>query len=155
MYMVLKVKWKDFKSEIEEFKSKGNAIVEKYNSSRTDDEFDKLKEDKQSWQNDVISYVRASFAPENKNFANEFKTHRGFNTGFKLAVEQKVKNKIQALKDEINGLDYYLKMLFISDTIIRADEIDLNERQNLDTEADSTLCFPNYMTFMMIGNTIL
>lgn len=132
--MVLKDKWDDFKSEVEGFKFKGNALVEKHKSSRTEDELNKFKEDKQSWENSVVSYVRASFEPENRNFANEFKAQRGYNTGFKLGVEQKVKNEIQALKDEINGLDYYLKILSVSDTIVRADEIDLSERQNLDTE---------------------
>lgn len=132
--MVLKVNWEYFKSEIEGFKSKGNALVEKYISSRTEDEFDKFKEDKQSWENAVFSYARASFEPENRNFANEFKAQMGYNTGFKLGVDQNIKNEIQALKNEVNGLDYYLKILFISDAIIRADEIDISERQNLDTE---------------------
>ena len=132
--MVIKVKWEAFKDEIDGLVSTGNAIVEKHISSKTEDEFDNFKEDKQSWENAVVSYVRASFEPENRNFANEFKAQKGFNTGFKLSVDQKVKNEIQSLKDEIDGLDYYLKMLFISDAIVRPDEIDLNERQNLDTE---------------------
>ncbi|HAI18303.1 MAG TPA: hypothetical protein DCM10_09920, partial [Xanthomarina gelatinilytica] len=42
---------------------------------------------------------------------------------------------IQTIKDEINGLDYYLKILSISDAIVRADDIDLEERKNLDTES--------------------
>lgn len=134
MYMVLKVKWEDFKLEIEGFKSKGNNLVEKYIASRTKDEYDKLKEEKKSWENSVIDYVKPSFEPENKNFASEFKVQSGYIPGFKLAVDQNSKNAIQAIKDEVNGLDYYLKMLFISDVIVRADEIDLNERQNLDTE---------------------
>ena len=71
--MVLKVKWDDFKSEVEGFKFKGNALVEKHKSSRTEDELNEFKEDKQSWGNSVVSYVRASFEPENRNFANEFK----------------------------------------------------------------------------------
>lgn len=132
--MVLKVNWEDFKREVEGFMSKGNALVEKYISSRTEDEFNNFKEDKQSWENTVVSYVLNSFEPENRNFANEFKTLKGFNTGFNLGIDQKVKNEIQALKEEINSLDYYLTMLFISDAIVRPDEIDLNERQNLDTE---------------------
>ena len=132
--MIIKVKWEDFKEEIDGFVSTGNAIVDKYRSSKTEDEFNNFKEEKQSWENTVVSYVRASFEPENRNFANEFKAQRGYNTGFKLGTDQKIKNEIQALKDEINGLDYYLKMLFISDAIVRPDEIDLNERQNLDTE---------------------
>ncbi|EIJ37580.1 hypothetical protein JoomaDRAFT_0532 [Galbibacter orientalis DSM 19592] len=132
--MVLKVKWEDFKSEIEGFKSEGSALIEKHISSKTEVEFNNFKEDKQAWETVVVNYVRVSFEPENRNFANEFKAQKGFNTGFNLGVDQKVKNEIQALKDEINGLDYYLKMLFISDAIVRPDEIDLNERQNLDTE---------------------
>lgn len=132
--MVLKVNWEDFKREVEGFMSKGNALVEKYISSRTEDEFNNFKEDKQSWENTVVSYVLNSFEPENRNFANEFKTQKGFNTGFNLGMDQKVKNEIQALKEEINSLDYYLTMLYISDAIVRPDEIDLNERQNLDTE---------------------
>lgn len=132
--MVLKVKWENFKIDIEEFKIKGNAIISKYQSSRTEDEFENLKDEKKSWEKSVISHVSKSFEPENRSFANEFKAHNGFNTGFKLGVDQKVKNEIQGIKDEINGLEYYLKMLFISDAVVRPGEIDLNERQNLDTE---------------------
>ena len=132
--MVLKVQWENFKIDIEEFKIKGNAIISKYQSSRTEDEFENLKDEKKSWEKSVISHVSKSFEPENTSFAKEFKVHNGFNTGFKLGVDQKVKNEIQGIKDEINGLEYYLKMLFISDAVVRPDEIDLNERQNLDTE---------------------
>jgi len=134
MRMVLKVKWEEFKNETERFKSIGNTIIDKYKSSRAENELENLKEEKQSWEKSVISYVSKSFEPENRNFANEFKAQRVYSTGFKLGVDQKIKNEIQALKDEINSLDYYLKMLFISDAIVRPDEIDLNERQNLDTE---------------------
>lgn len=134
MRMILKVKWEEFKSKLEEFQSEGNALFEKYKVARTEDSLNELKEEKQSWEKMVTNYVNASFKPENRNFANEFRAQRGYSTGFKLGVDQRVKNEIQALKDEINGLDYYLKMLFISDTIVRPDEIDLNERQNLDTE---------------------
>lgn len=132
--MVLKIKWEDFKREIDIFISEGNAIIDNYRASITEEEFTEFKDAKQSWENSVINYVKNSFEPENKNFAYEFKAKRGFNTGFKLGAEQKVKNTIEALKDEINGLDYYLKMLFISDAIVRANEIDLDERKNLDTE---------------------
>lgn len=132
--MVIKVKWEAFKEEVDGFVSTGNAIIDKYRSSKTEDEYNNFKEEKQSWENAVVSYVRTSFEPENRNFANEFKAQKGFNTGFKLGVDQKVQNEIQSLKDEIDGLDYYLKMLFISDAIVRPDEIDISERQNLDTE---------------------
>ncbi|RTE54223.1 hypothetical protein EHW67_03385 [Arenibacter aquaticus] len=132
--MVLKVKWVDFKSQIDKYIIEGEDLVEKYKSSRTEEEFAELKASKQSWENDVIEFVKKSFEPEHLNFAYEFKAQRGYNLGMKLGIDQKIKNVIQALKDEINGLEYYLKILFISDVIIRADEIDLEERQNLDTE---------------------
>ena len=93
-----------------------------------------MKEEKQSWESDVISYVKASFDPEHTHFAYEFKAQQGYNFGMKLGVDQRVKNTIQTIKDEINGLDYYLKILSISDAIVRADDIDLEERKNLDTE---------------------
>ena len=132
--MVLKVKWIDFKNKIEEQKAKGEALVEKYRSSRTENDLESLKEEKQRWENEVIDYVKTSFEPEHTNFRYEFKAQRGYNTGLKLGIDQRIKNIIQDLKDEINGLDYYLKMLFISDAIIRAEEINLEERKNLDTE---------------------
>ena len=134
MFMVLKVKWTEFKSSLESFQSKGNALLEKYKAARTEDLLNELKEEKQSWENDVISYVKASFDPEHTNFAYEFKAQQGYNFGMKLGVDQRVKNTIQTIKDEINGLDYYLKILSISDAIVRADDIDLEERKNLDTE---------------------
>ena len=132
--MVLKVKWIDFKNKIEEYEAEGEALVDKYKSSRTEEDLESLKEEKQSWESEVIDYVKTSFEPEHTNFRYEFKAQRAYNTGFKLGVDQKFKNVIQALKDEINGLDYYLKILFISDAIVRPNEIDLNERQNLDTD---------------------
>lgn len=134
MFMVLKVKWTEFKSSLESFQSEGNALIEKYKAARTEDLLNELKEEKQSWESDVISYVKASFDPEHINFAYEFKARQGYNFGMKLGVDQRVKNTIQTIKDEINGLDYYLKILFISDAIVRADDIDLEERKNLDTE---------------------
>lgn len=132
--MVLKVKWIDFKSQIDKYIIKGEALLEKYKSSRSEEEFTELKDAKQSWENTVISFVKKSFEPEHINFAYDFRAQKGYNLGMKLGVDQKIKNTIQALKDEINGLNYYLKILFISDAIVRSDEIDLNERQNLDTD---------------------
>ncbi|WP_298350595.1 hypothetical protein [uncultured Dokdonia sp.] len=132
--MVLKVEWIDFQNKIEEYEVEGEALIDKYKSSRTEEDLESLKEEKQHWESEVIDYVKTSFEPEHTNFRYEFKAQRGYNTGFKLGVDQRIKNIIQALKDEINGLDYYLKMLFISDAIVRPDEINLNERQNLDTE---------------------
>ncbi|WP_421808051.1 hypothetical protein [Flagellimonas sp.] len=132
--MVLKVKWIDFKSQIDKYIIEGEVLLEKYKSSRSEEEFTELKDAKQSWENTVISFVKKSFEPEHINFAYEFKAQKGYNLGMKLGIDQKIKNTIQALKDEINGLDYYLKILFISDAIVRPDEIDLNERENLDTE---------------------
>lgn len=132
--MVLKVKWIDFQNKIEEYEVEGEALIDKYKSSRTEEDLVSLKEEKQRWESEVIDYVKTSFVPENTNFRYEFKAQRGYNTGFKLGVDQRIKNIIQALKDEINGLHYYLKMLFISDAIIRAEEINLEERKKLDTE---------------------
>lgn len=132
--MVLKVKWTEFKNSLESFQSEGNVLIEKYKAARTEDLLNELKEEKQSWESDVISYVKTSFDPEHTNFAYEFKAQQGYNFGIKLGVDQRVKNTIQAIKDEINGLDYYLKILSISDAIVRADDIDLEERKNLDTE---------------------
>ncbi|MDR5591092.1 hypothetical protein [Christiangramia sp. SM2212] len=79
--MVLKVKWIDFKSKIEEYISEGAALIEKYKFSRTEDELNKLKDVKQSWENNVITYVITSFELENKNFANEFKPQNRFSNG--------------------------------------------------------------------------
>ena len=106
MRMILKVNWKDFESEIE-----------KYKSERTDEALINIKEDKQSWETDVITYDKTSFEPENRNFAYEFKAQRGYTTEFKLDAGQEIRNTIQALKDEINGLDYYLKILLVADAI--------------------------------------
>lgn len=61
-----------------------------------------------------------------------------------MEVDQKIKNEIEALNDEINGLDYYLKMLFISDAIVRQDDIDLNECQNLDAEGKLDLILSKF-----------
>lgn len=133
--MVLKVNWKDFKNEIEGYISDGNSLLEKHKTSRTEGDFNELKEEKQSWEKAVIEYVKPSFEPEYNNFSYEFRTQRGYDLGFKQNAQQKIKNTLDTLRDEINGLEYYLKILFIADAIVRPDEIDLKERKSLDTES--------------------
>ena len=39
-------------------------LLKKYKAARTEDLLNELKEEKQSWESDVISYVKASFDPE-------------------------------------------------------------------------------------------
>lgn len=137
--MVLKVNWKDFKSKIEGYISQGKALMDKYKTSRTGDELKELKEAKLTWENAVINFVKTSFEPENRNFAYDFKEHRGYNTGFKLSVDELTKNTLQALKSEVDGLKSYLIMLSVADAVIRPDEVDLEERENFDTEAKLNL----------------
>ena len=91
MRMILKVKQ-------EEFQSEGNALFEKYKVARTEDSLTELKEEKQSSEKSVINYVSKSFEPENRNFANEFRGQRGYSTGFKLGVDQRVKNQNSSTK---------------------------------------------------------
>ena len=71
--MVLKVKWIDFKSQIDEYIIEGEALVEKYKSSRSENDLESLKEEKQCWESEVIDYVKTSFEPEHTNFRYEFK----------------------------------------------------------------------------------
>ncbi|QLG44747.1 hypothetical protein [Costertonia aggregata] len=137
--MLLKVKWEDFKSEVDEYISDGKSLMDKYKTSRTEDELNELKDAKLTWENSVINFVKTSFEPENINFAYDFKEHRGYNTGFKLNVAQLTKNTIQALKGEVDGLKSYLKMLSIADAVISPDGVDLEERGNFDTEAKLNL----------------
>jgi len=80
--MVLTVKWEEFKNETEAFKSIGNTIIDKYKSSRAENKLENLKEEKQSWEKSIISYVSKSFEPENRILVNEFKAQRGYSTGF-------------------------------------------------------------------------
>ena len=44
MFMVLKVKWTEFKSSLENFQSEGNALIKKYKAARTEDLLNELKE---------------------------------------------------------------------------------------------------------------
>ena len=97
--MVLKINWKDFKNKIEGYISDGNSLLEKHKTSRTEEDLNELKDEKQSWEKAVIEYVKPSFEPEHINFTYEFRAQRGYNLGFKQNAQQKIKNTLDALRD--------------------------------------------------------
>ena len=119
MRMILKVKQ-------EEFQSEGNALFEKYKVARTEDSLTELKEEKQSSEKSVINYVSKSFEPKIEISQTSSEDKEAILLALSQVLTKELKIKIQALKDEINGVDYYLKMLFTSDTIVTPNEIDLN-----------------------------
>ena len=135
--MRLITNWNDFKTKIENFISQTTSIEQSYKNTTTQEEYDSLKSEFKEWQKNVVEYLSNAFDEQNNEFAQgiRYPHNSRYNIGNKQKdSKQLIKEKIEDLSSLRKSLDYYLKILEISDAIVRPDDIDLEERKNFTTD---------------------
>lgn len=132
--MVLKVSIEEFKNEILSLTEKGEALIQTYKGKRQESDLLSLKEDKNSWKKEVITYVSNCFDPVNDRFQYEMNSgNNTFNTGLKIETSKQVEMQLQLIKDLCRGLVYYSEMLAVYDAYTQPEDYDAEARKNLDT----------------------
>ncbi len=135
--MELQENWEDFEKAINNFKEKANTIVESHKNSSSEADYEKLKDEFKTWQNQVVEFFNTSFKEENNEFAHAIRypqTNR-YNIGNRQKdSRQLIKEKREDLSSLSKNLAYYLRILSISDAIVRPKEIDLEERKAFSTD---------------------
>ena len=135
--MKLITKWKDFYDKINEFITLADIIVKKRNEIRNNSQLDEIKEEETQWRKTCSDYLKKSFDDDKNEFAEGFihAYRQRFNTGNR-------QNDLSTLKaeffDDLNErkhtLEYFLKILSVSDAVIKSEEIDIDIRANYSTE---------------------
>lgn len=132
--MVLKVSIEEFKNEILSLTEKGEALIQTYKGKRQESDLLSLKEDKNTWKKEVITYVSNCFDPVNDRFQYEMNSgNNTFNTGFKIETSKQIEMQLQLIKDLCRGLVYYSEMLAVYDAYTQPEDYDAEARKNLNT----------------------
>jgi hypothetical protein len=134
--MELKVNFNEFIKELDKLLSLGVEFNKKSNFTN-EDNIDELKKEINGWVKTVFDFLNKSFSPENNEFAISF--HNSFKQRFNVGNQQKsfvqIKTELfEDLNERIKTLNYYKKILNISDVITKPKDIDLEKRKSFTTE---------------------
>lgn len=135
--MKLTADWKEFQEEVKRLVIEGNQICDSYKNSKTENEYESLKTGAKAWANKVFKYLNSSFDADTNDFAYGFlnaKAPRYNVPGTKKGAETQIKEQIEDLSEKTKTLSYYLRILSVSDAIIRPEEINLEERKKFETD---------------------
>lgn len=135
--MILSANWNTFHERLTTLVENGFEIHKSNNRIRTEEELAELKKQVNNWTQEVQICLTESFDEDISEFANDFRTSR--NQGYQIPGRQKsihdyIKEELENLNGKAKTLQYWLKMIGISDAVIRPNEINLDDRKNLDTD---------------------
>lgn len=129
--------WIEFQEQIKLLISEGNEIAQKESVTIRDEKlFDSVKKEIKDWVDKCYNYLSDSFDDTQKEFADGFRQRQSsFHVpGAQRNIMQEIKNEFSKLKSKTKTLDYYVRILNISDAIIRPNEINLEVRKKYTTE---------------------
>ena len=135
--MRLTKKWNEIKNDVEGFIEQAKTIEQSFKNSGNQENLDNLKVEFNKWQDSVVEYLSNSFDENNNDYAQDIRhpQNSSYNTeNTRKDVKQLIKEKLEDLSSLRKDLKYYLRVLNISDAIVRPDEIDLEERKNYSTK---------------------
>lgn len=135
--MRLTRKWNEFKNDVEGYIKQAITIEQSFLNSDNKENLNNLNEEYKKWQDSVVEYLSSSFDESNNDYAQSIKypQNNRYNIGnTRKDVSQLIKQKLDDLSSLRKSLIYYLRVLNISDAIVRPDEIDLEERKNYSTD---------------------
>lgn len=130
--------WLEFQEQIKALILEGDEIAQKESVTIRDEKlYESVKIEIKDWVDKCYNYLSESFDDTQKEFANGFRQRQtaGFHIpGAQRNIMQEIKNEFSELKSKTKNLDYYLRILSISDAVIRPNEINIEVRKKYTTE---------------------
>ena len=128
--MELIIKWKDFKSAVQDFIDEANDILYFERESLNENGLTNLETLIKSWIEKSRKYLRNSFKETNNEFIIGFESAKPYSSYLKSKADRTV--LLNKLLDELNTkkktLEYYIELLSISDAVIQPKLIDREVR---------------------------
>lgn len=135
--MKLNINWKDFLKETKRLSLEAQKILDKEREIDNNDDLEKIQEEIKKWTIVCNYFFIDSFDSETNEFANSFY----YRAPSKVDIAQRQKNffqykkeTFQVLKEKRQALEYYEKLLSVSDAIIKPDSVDIEVRHQYNTE---------------------
>jgi hypothetical protein len=98
---------------------------------KSEEELQEFIKNKKQWENKCIDYLRHSFEGDQSDyFADSFMESREFDFGYSLPIGQRAKNTKNDLTAKANVLEYFLRLLSISDAILNPAIVEEQDRLN-------------------------
>ena len=134
--MILVKEWDNFKSDVDRFIAEATEIEKRFKGTSGDATLEDLTNKFKSWQTGVINFMKSAFDEPNNDYAASLSHSQipRYNIGRQLDTGQQIKNKLEDLASFRQTLEYSLRLLSISDAVVRPNEVDLEERKSYDTE---------------------
>lgn len=135
--MILTVKWEDFTKMIGDLIVAANTLCESEKTITTEAEFNDIKERIAEWNSKAKNLLETSFDSPNNEFAQAFKqvTSPKYNLQQRQpSISERTQQLFSDLKEKANSLNYYKKLLSISDAIIKPEIVKLADRTSFTTE---------------------
>jgi hypothetical protein len=135
--MRLIISWDVFAGQIENFIIEAKEILEKKYQVSDVTSLNEVKWNIEHWNKKCHNFLQESFDSKNNEYANHFYAARAS----RYTVNKKEKDfnqvKQEAFEDlrvKLRSLEYYPKILGVSDAVIKPAEIDLEARKKYNTE---------------------
>jgi len=135
--MKLEKDWELFKKDIEDYVLNIQNLILDYSKSKTQSEYDELDTKLKELKSQIVEYLQNAFNDQNNSYAHSLKYSNSNNFSFgnrKPHITELIKKRISNGTELWKNLEYYLRILEISDAVIKPDEINLEERKNFDTD---------------------
>jgi hypothetical protein len=135
--MILEKNWDTFKKDIEDFILKAQYLILDYSKSRNQEQYVEYEKKFKELKKEIIEYLEVAFNDKNNSYAYSIRYLNS--NSYTIGNQQKqlsdlVKKKNEDCTSLWKTLEYHLRILEISDAVVRPNEIDLKERKNLDTD---------------------
>lgn len=135
--MTLEKDWDLFKKDIEQYILKTQNLILDYSKSKTQSEYEELDAKLNELKNQIVEYLQTAFNDPKNSYAHSLKYLNSNNYSFennKPHITELIKKKISSATELWKNLEYYLRILGISDAVINSNEVNLEERRNFDTD---------------------
>lgn len=130
--------WTEFQEQIKILILEGNEISQKESLVIKDEKlYDSVKSEIKGWVDKCYNYLSDSFNDTQRVFANGFRQSQTANfhiPGAQRNMMQEIKNEFSDLKTKTKTLDYQVRILSVSDAIIKHSEINLEVRKKYTTD---------------------
>lgn len=129
-----KVEWDVFKTQMDSFVIKGNELTKI--SPRNSDDTEKFISEYKSWRSEVVEYLTIAFDKSN-SYVQSFRIANSnkYNfPGHQTNFENLLRENKQDLRNDLVYIEYFTKLISISDILTKPNEINISIRETYTSE---------------------
>lgn len=130
----LKIEWETFRTQMNSLEGKGKELSKI--SPRNDDETDKFVAEYKEWRVEVVNCLTSAFGSTN-SYVSDFRTANSNKYNFlgnQTTYQTIVRERKQDLRNDLLNIEYTVKLLSVSDLIVKPNQIDLSIREKYESE---------------------